>query len=90
MIDERKTVQRTPPAPTVIAEGPYPTMIQIRRTPRHWKSIQHHYTTRPPSQNNGIQTSIQRDDIASTLVRRQFDVMCLLGGSLFGILHDHH
>ena len=37
-----------PPAPTARVEGPCPTLIQISRTPRHWKFTQHHRTTRPP------------------------------------------
>ena len=37
-----------PPAPTASAAGPCPTLIQISRTPRHWKFTQHHRTTRPP------------------------------------------
>ena len=48
MIDEKKNVQTTPPAPTASAAGPCPTLIQISRTPRHWKFTQHHRTTRPP------------------------------------------
>ena len=48
MIDERKNVQTTPPAPPATAVGPCPTIIQISRTPRHWKFTQHHRTTRPP------------------------------------------
>ena len=48
MIDERKNVQTTPPAPTASTEGPCPTIILISRTPRHWKFTQHHRTTRPP------------------------------------------
>ena len=38
------------PAPTagVHVVGPCPTLIQISRTPRHWKFTQHHRTTRPP------------------------------------------
>ena len=36
------------PAPTVSTAGPCPTIIQISRTPRHWKLIQNHCTTRPP------------------------------------------
>ena len=35
------------PAPTASAVGPCPTIIQISRTPRHWKFTQHHRTTRP-------------------------------------------
>ena len=37
-----------PPAPTASAVSPCPTMVQISRTPRHWKFTQHHRTTRPP------------------------------------------
>ena len=32
MIDERKNVQTTPPAPTASTVGPCPTLLQIRRT----------------------------------------------------------
>ena len=41
------------PAPTASAVGPCPTIIQISRTPRHWKFTQHHHTTRqsPAKQN---------------------------------------
>ena len=48
MLDERKNVQTTPPAPTASAAGPYPILIQISRTPQHRKFTQHHRTTRPP------------------------------------------
>ena len=51
MIDERKNVQTPPPpppAPIASAIGLCPTLFQISRTPRHWKFIQHHRTTRPP------------------------------------------
>ena len=37
-----------PPAPTTSAVSPCLTMIQISRTPRHWKFTQHHRTARPP------------------------------------------
>ena len=40
--------KQPPPAPTVSAVGPCPTVIQTSRTPRHWKFTQHHRTTRPP------------------------------------------
>ena len=36
------------PAPTASTVSPCPTLIQISRTPRHWKITQHHRTTRPP------------------------------------------
>ena len=36
------------PSPTASAIGPRPTIIQISRTPRHWKFTQHLRTTRPP------------------------------------------
>ena len=40
--------KQPPPAPTASATGPCPTIIQISRTPRHWKFTQHLRTTRPP------------------------------------------
>ena len=40
--------KQPPPAPTASAISPCPTLIQISRTPRHWKFTQHHCTTRPP------------------------------------------
>ena len=40
--------KQPPPAPTASAIGPCPTIIQISRTPRHWKFTQHLRTTRPP------------------------------------------
>ena len=40
--------KQPPPAPTASAVGPCPTIIQIRRTSRHWKLTQHHRGTRPP------------------------------------------
>ena len=57
VIDERKNVQTTPPAPIESTVGPCPTVIQISRTPRHWKFTQHLCTTRPP-----LDTSSCRDD----------------------------
>ena len=47
VIDERKNVQTTPPAPTASTIGPCPAVIQAR-TPRHWKFTQHLRTTRTP------------------------------------------
>ena len=38
-------------APTASTVGPCPTLIQISKTPRHWKFTQHHRTTRPPPSN---------------------------------------
>ena len=43
-----KMSKQPPPAPTASATGPCPTIIQISRTPRHWKFTQHLRTTRPP------------------------------------------
>ena len=40
--------KQPPPAPTVSTIGPCPTVIQVRRTPWHWKFTQHLRTTRPP------------------------------------------
>ena len=39
--------KQPPPAPTASTVGPCPTIIQISRTPRHWKFTQHLRTTRP-------------------------------------------
>ena len=39
--------KQPPPSPTASAIGPCPTIIQISRTPRHWKFTQHLRTTRP-------------------------------------------
>ena len=43
-----KMSKQPPPAPTASAVGPCPTLIQTSRTPRTWKFIQDHRTTRPP------------------------------------------
>ena len=43
-----KMSKQPPPAPTASATGPCPTLIQISRTPQHWKFTQHLRTTRPP------------------------------------------
>ena len=43
-----KRSKQPPPAPTASATGPCPTIIQISRTPRHWKFTQHLGTTGPP------------------------------------------
>ena len=43
-----KMSKESPPAPTANTIGPCPTVIQISRTPRHWKFTQHLCTTRPP------------------------------------------
>ena len=40
--------KQPPPAPTASTIGPCPTLIQICRTPQHWKFTQHLRTTRPP------------------------------------------
>ena len=37
---EKKMSKQPPPAPTASAAGPCPTIIQISRTPQHWKFIQ--------------------------------------------------
>ena len=40
--------KQPPPAPTASTIDPCPTIIQISRTPQHWKFTQHLRTTRPP------------------------------------------
>ena len=54
-----KMSKQPPPAPTASAVGPCPTLIQISRTPRHWKFTQHHRTTRPPPVRR---IKVRRDD----------------------------
>ena len=49
MIVESENIQTTLLEPTASAIGPCPTIIQISRTPRHWKFTQDHRTTRPPT-----------------------------------------
>ena len=43
-----KNAKQPRPAPTASTIGPCPTIIQISRTPRHWKFTQHLRTTWPP------------------------------------------
>ena len=45
---EKKMSKQPPPIPTASTIGPGPTVIQVSRTPRHWKFTQHLRTTRPP------------------------------------------
>ena len=45
---EKKMSKQPPSAHTASTVGPCPTIIQISRTPGHWKFTQHHRTTRPP------------------------------------------
>ena len=49
MIDQRKMSKQTPPAPTPGAISPCPTVIQIRRTPWHWRLPR---TIAPPDHPN--------------------------------------
>ena len=42
--DRREKKMSKQPAPTTSAVGPFPTIIQISRTPLHWKSTQQHPT----------------------------------------------
>ena len=45
----REKMSKQPPfAPIASAIGPFPTIIQISKTPRHGKLTQHLRTTRPP------------------------------------------
>ena len=46
---EKKMSKQPPPAPTASTVGPCPTIIQISRTPRHWKFTQRLRATRPPT-----------------------------------------
>ena len=61
----------------------YVAFMQIRRT--NWKTKKHLLLKHNPSGhttlNDVVSTSMRRDHVASTLIRRHFDVMCLLGYS---------
>ena len=46
--------KQPPPAPIASTIGPCPTIIQISRTPWHWKFTQHLRTTRPPPSLSGL------------------------------------
>ena len=48
MIEDRKPVRTTPPAPTARTVVPYTTIIQISRPPRHWKLPSTIARPRPP------------------------------------------
>ena len=54
--------KQPPPAPTARTIGPCPTIIQISRTPRHWKFTQHLRTTRPPQTVTQIQLDNSRNE----------------------------
>ena len=56
------------------AIGPCPTIIQISRTPRHWKFTQDHRTTRPSMK---CHTYVEATP-TSTSVGRHFGFMCQL------------
>ena len=46
--------KQPPPAPTASTIGPCPSVIQVSRTPWHWKFTQHLRTTRPPTVSKGF------------------------------------
>ena len=79
-IVESKNVQTTPPAHTASAIGSCPTIIQISRTPRHWKFTQDHCTTRPPTE--WCHTNVEATPTL-TSVGRHFGFMCLLASEMF-------
>ena len=54
MIDERKKCPNNPNPHLLQAQQALALLIQISRTPRHWKFTQHHRTTRPPPAYNGM------------------------------------
>ena len=70
-----KMSKQPPPAPNASAIGPCPTIIQISRTPWHWKFTQDHRTTRPPTK--WCHTHVEATP-TSTSVGRHFGFMCLL------------
>ena len=68
--------KQPPPAPTASAVGPCPTLIQISRTPRHWKFTQHHRTTRPPPVRSGSTVFAEASTVSV------FKIITLVGGIL--------
>ena len=60
--------KQPPPAPIASAIGPCPspTIIQISRTPRHWKFTQHLCTTRPP-QLDSVVEALVRDEVSTAV-----------------------
>ena len=59
--DERKMSKQPPPAPTESTIGPCPTVIQVSRTPWHWKFNQHLRTTQ------GSQKQDQLEEIGKVI-----------------------
>ena len=77
-----KMSKQPPPAPIASAIGPCPTIIQISRTPRHWKFTQHLRTTRPPPIRLSVPFGIQDgDSSASIMSSKEENLMCCLIGS---------
>ena len=68
--------KQPPPAPSASTIGPCPTIIQISRTPRHWKFTQHLHTTRPPSYQEILRwllvTTLAEAILTFLLPRREF------------------
>lgn len=75
-----KEYPKHPTVPTASILSPCPTVIQVMRTPRHWR-FENNCT--PPAgkirQTDVVLTSMRQYNVASMLVRRHYDAMCLLG-----------
>ena len=63
-----KMSKQPPPKPTASTIGPCPTVIQISRTPRHWKFTQHLRATRPPHELKEIVLPVPSNQIKVTFI----------------------
>ena len=86
--DEIKQFKTTPPAPTVSTVGPYSTLSKLVGCPgtERYPAPSPEPTTHFPAgiwcQNDVVSTSMRRNHVASTLIRRHFRPKCPLGCSL--------
>ena len=56
LTDERKRFKQLRPAPIASTVGPYPTIFQTSKKPRHWKFTEHHRATRPTQGRPGAES----------------------------------
>ena len=83
-----KISKKPQPAPTASAVGPRPTLIQTSRTPRTWKFIQDHRTTRPPPMSYKLNYTNQTILYAFDIYQQRF--LIELGIDIFIFLPPIH
>ena len=71
------------PAPTVSAVSPCPTIIQVSRTPRHWKFTQHHRTTRPPPSPEQLKKRLKKRKEGNADLMICPSIICFLSRNIF-------